>query len=139
MNLPLGEARNALLNARLDAFEVKNGVITSPPAAIVLSNSVDRESTFASGISTRLDNISSPKEDSNLSGTGSRSSSRLSVKENKEKESASANMEAMCSKRPLEFENSDSIEIIEERKPKSKRSETIDSPEPEKPTVVTGT
>lgn len=135
MTLNLDERKKLLLAARLDAQEVQNGVITSPP--IVHTSSEGRETTFASEISTRLDNITSPREDSNLSGTGSRSSSRLSVKENKEKGNEN-NTEGMSVKRPLEFENTDSIEIIEERKPKAKRTEVMDSPEPEKANVVTG-
>lgn len=134
MTLNLDERRKLLLSARLDARDVENGVITSPPVG---QGNDERETTFASEISTRLDNITSPREDSNLSGTGSRSSSRLSVKENKEKGNA-VNTESMSTKRPLEFENTDSIEIIEERKPKSKRTEVMDSPEPEKVNVVTG-
>jgi hypothetical protein len=139
--LPLDEKRRQFLEARLEAGTVENGVITSPPAH-------SNHGTNASGATTQIDTLTSPKEvkevvniDSNSHGSGSRSNSRLSLKENRTTGNGLNDRET-STKRPLEFASSDSFDAIRDDKSnKAKKMEPIDidSPEPEKPTVATGT
>ena len=133
---PIDGKKRLLLEARLvdGSSIVENGVITSPPAHLTQ----DRSTPNGSGVSTQLDAKTAEKDvihlDSNSSGSGSRSSSRVSVKENRRKENFLLDRD-MSGKRPLEFEGVDSLDGIREdnKATKSKRSErSLESPEPEK-------
>lgn len=139
----LPDRKKQLFLARLNGEAVENGVIITSPLPTTPANAEKERSDSVSGgsVPTRLDNFASPKEGSRIEVTspdaGSRSSSRLSVKENRQKVNIVAEKEGSA-KRPLEFDNnSDSLDMREESKPKSKRTEIIiDSPEPEKSSVV---
>jgi hypothetical protein len=135
--LPLDEKRRQFLEARLEAGTVENGVITSPAAH-------SNHGTNASTAATQIDTITSPKEviniDSSSCGSGSRSNSRLSLKENRTAGNGQNDRETAV-KRPLEFASSDSFDAIRDDKSiKVKRTEPvdIDSPEPEKPVAAAG-
>jgi len=139
----LPDRKKQLFLARLNGEAVENGVIITSPLATTPANNTEKErsdSVSSSSVPTKLDSFASPKESSRHEAVspeaGSRSSSRLSVKENRQKINVVAEKEGSA-KRPLEFDSSDSIGLREESKPKSKRTEIIiDSPEPEKSSVV---
>jgi hypothetical protein len=130
--LPLDEKKRQLLEAKLvdHAAVVANGVITSPPAHQHMEDAPPRPNPDV----IVLDSSSQ---------SGSRSSSRLSVKENNRTEN-SQKAKDTPPKRPLEFEASDSFDAIRDDKVvKAKRVERIerldmDSPEPEKLSVAAG-
>jgi hypothetical protein len=130
--LPLDEKKRQLLEAKLvdHAAVVANGVITSPPAHQHMEEAPPRPNPDV----IVLDSSSQ---------SGSRSSSRLSVKENNRTENSQKARETPP-KRPLEFEASDSFDAIRDDKVvKAKRVERIerldmDSPEPEKLSVAAG-
>jgi hypothetical protein len=130
--LPLDEKKRQLLEAKLvdHAAVVANGVITSPPAHQHMEDIPPRPNPDV----IVLDSSSQ---------SGSRSSSRLSVKENNRTEN-SQKAKDTPPKRPLEFEASDSFDAIRDDKVvKAKRVERIerldmDSPEPEKLSVAAG-
>lgn len=140
----LPDRKKQLLLARFNGEEVENGVIISSPSPVnITPSNAEKESVDISSINsvpTRLDSFASPREssrhDSNSQDAGSRSSSRLSVKENRQ-----SNVGDGSAKRPLEFDNSDSIGLREEKSSKSKRTDRqMESPEPEKVnTAVAGT
>ena len=136
----LPDRKKQLLLARFNGEEVENGVIISSPSPVNITPvNTEKESADVGSINsvpTRLDSFASPREgsrhDSNSQDAGSRSSSRLSLKENRQSNAGDGS-----AKRPLEFDSSDSIGMREEKAPKSKRTDRLmESPEPEKATTV---
>jgi hypothetical protein len=113
----LDDRKYQLLEARINDAVIENGVITSPP----VNFAVDKGSGVNSSKSTRIDSIESPQNIVAMDGNSNSSSnsrnsanSRMSAKENLSKAPNSQTNNNGNAKRPLNFDNTDSCDAIQE-------------------------